>query len=128
MTLDIDFGLDGDTFAIGANGGRASINEGLMTVSGTITAFFEDAVYLNKAASGTAVSIELILTSGTNVLSFLMPEVKFARKSRRTSCEVRGLKYSIAMFSAINLGRTSCGVCGLKLITLAYTFGLSKWL
>ena len=22
-----------------------------------------------------------------------MPEVKFARKSRRTSCEVRGLKY-----------------------------------
>lgn len=81
MTLDLDCGLDGDTFAIGANGGRGAVNEGLMTVGGTITAFFEDATYLNKAIAGTAVSIELILTSGTNVLSFLMPEAKFARKS-----------------------------------------------
>lgn len=81
MTLDIDFGLDGNTFAIGANGGRAAVNEGLLAISGAITAFFEDATYLNKAISGTAVSIELILTSGANILSFLMPEVKFARKS-----------------------------------------------
>lgn len=81
MSLDIDFGLDGDTFAIGANGGRAAINEGLLTIGGSITTFFENADYLNKAIAGTAVSIELILTSGANVLSFLMPEVKFARKS-----------------------------------------------
>lgn len=80
VTIDIDCGLNGD-FAIGSNGFRSAVNEGLMTVGGNITAFFEDATYLNKAIAGTAVAIELALTSGTNILKFSMPEVKFARKS-----------------------------------------------
>lgn len=81
MTLDIDFGLDGDTYALGANGFRASVNEGLMTIGGNLTAFFTDMTYINKAIAGTAVAIELTLTSGTNILKFTLPEVKFARKT-----------------------------------------------
>lgn len=39
FTMDIDFGLDGDTYAIGGKGYRTNVNEGLINISGSMTAF-----------------------------------------------------------------------------------------
>lgn len=86
--LQFDFGLDGDTYAIGGQGFRAAIDEGLCTVSGTVTAFFEDKTLLEKAISGTETSIELALTEGTNSLVIKLPEVLY----QRNSAEIAGSK------------------------------------
>jgi len=55
-----------------------SISEGKCKVSGTVTAFFEDATYLNKFLNETASSIEFTLTDPAgNSHTFLIPNVKY---------------------------------------------------
>jgi len=79
--LTIDLGLDGDTHVLDGTPCRSSVNEGLISVSGTITALFESIVLLNKAIAGTTSSIALKLASGTHSLEFKMPEVMYERDS-----------------------------------------------
>lgn len=79
--LTIDMGLDGDTYVLGGNGYRGSVNEGLISVSGTITALFDSVTLLNKAIAGTTSSIVLKLTSGTHSLEFKMPEIMYERNT-----------------------------------------------
>ena len=80
--INIDFGLDGDMFALGGNGVRADIVEGLVTVTGTIRAFFANNTLLNKAINGTESSIKLKLANGANrSLEFYMEEVLFEQTS-----------------------------------------------
>lgn len=79
--LTINFALDGDQYAIGTGGFRADIPEGIMQVTGTLRAFFEDTTLLNKAINGTETSLKLTLTDGDDKLEFLMPEVMFERNS-----------------------------------------------
>lgn len=82
FTLDIDTGLDGDTYTIGQKGFREAICEGLVTISGTLEAFFADATYLTMAAESTETSMELVLEMNADYsLSIKLPEVKFARTS-----------------------------------------------
>lgn len=81
FSLNLDFGLDGDTYAIGSNGFRKAICEGLVTASGDIEAFFEDDTYLALAEADAKTSAELILSDGTRELGILLPEIKFARTS-----------------------------------------------
>lgn len=81
FSLTVDFGLDGDSYAIGTNGLRQAICEGLVTVSGEIEAFFKDNTMLTLAENNTETSAQLTLTDGTNTLDFKMPEIKFARTS-----------------------------------------------
>lgn len=81
FSLNIDFGLDGDSYAIGTKGMRQAICEGLVTVSGEIEAFFKDATMLTMAENNTETSAQLTLTDGTNVLDIKLPELKFARTS-----------------------------------------------
>lgn len=57
MSLDIDFGLDGDSYAIGGKGFRTYIDTGIIGVSGTIKAFFQNMDLLNKAVNGTESSL-----------------------------------------------------------------------
>lgn len=78
-TIDISAGLDGDTH--GNNGTRQDILEGIMQVSGTITAFFSDSTLLAKSVAGTESSLEFIWTKGVNSLTILVPEVTFERTS-----------------------------------------------
>lgn len=80
-TLDIDLGLDGNTYRVGGQGFRGAINEGLMQVTGNITAFFENNVLLNKAINRTESSLKLKWTNGTSSLEILIPELKFDRNS-----------------------------------------------
>ena len=81
FSIDIDFGLDGDTYCIGGDGYREAICEGAITVSGTLEAFFDSMEYLDMAANNTATSAEIIFTGGDNSISLLLPELKFARTS-----------------------------------------------
>jgi len=81
FTLNIDFGLDGDQYSIGNAGFRGAVNEGIMAITGTLTAFFNDKTYLEKAAAGTPVAFELDITKGTSSLKFELPEAVFARNT-----------------------------------------------
>lgn len=81
FSMDIDMGLDGDSFCIGSNGYREAICEGLVTVSGTLEAFFENSEYLTMAENSTETSAEVEFTQGDLALSFKFPEIKFARTS-----------------------------------------------
>ena len=78
FSLDIDFGLDGDTYCIGGNGYREAICEGLATVSGTLEAFFDGNEYMTLAQNSTETSAEVIFSVGEFELSILLPEIKFA--------------------------------------------------
>lgn len=80
-TLDIEFSLDGDAYTIGSQGARADICEGLMQISGNLTALFADNALLQKAVQGTESSLEITLTSGTSSLKFELPELMYGRTS-----------------------------------------------
>jgi len=78
LKLDIDFGLDTNGYAIGDNGYRSRLNEGIIKPSGSMTAFFDDMTYLEKAKNSTEVAIALEATKGTSSLQVAIPELKFA--------------------------------------------------
>lgn len=87
FSIEIDNGLDGDSFCIGGEGYREALCEGLATVSGTMEAFFADDSYISLAENSTETSAEIILALGADKeLSFAMPEIKF----NRTSPEISG--------------------------------------
>lgn len=80
-SLDIELNLDGDQYAIGGAGARSDIPEGIMQVSGTLTAMFKDSALLAKAVAGTESSLEITLTSGASSLKFELPEIMYGRTS-----------------------------------------------
>lgn len=80
FTLDIDFGLDADTYCIGGNGYRSAVCDGLVKISGSAELFFKDDTYIALAEASTETSVVLTLTRGTTEkLTIKLPEVKFAR-------------------------------------------------
>ena len=81
VSVDIDFGLDTEGYAIGGNGYRVRVNEGIIRPSGNVTVFFDDASYLQRAENSTKTSLEVDLDSNGNKLQLMLPEVKFARSS-----------------------------------------------
>ena len=80
-TLNVDFGLDGTSYAIGGGGYRTELPEGYLQVSGTIKAFFEDTVLLNKAINNTKTSLNFKFANGTHSLGFNMEEVMIQQTS-----------------------------------------------
>ncbi len=81
FTLDIGFGLDEEGYAIGGNGFRSRINEGLLELSGNMTAFYDDDTYIQKAMNTTTTALQVKLTKGGNSLQIDLPEVQFPRRS-----------------------------------------------
>lgn len=81
VTLDVDFGLDSNGYAIGSNGFRTRINEGLIAPTGKLTAFFDDASFVDKAMKSTTTALEIALVKGDESMTIDIPEVKFARKT-----------------------------------------------
>ncbi|EGJ51803.1 phage tail tube protein [Desulfocurvibacter africanus] len=75
FSLEMDFGLDTGNYVIGGQGTRNSLPEGVASISGTLSALFEDATLLNKAVNMAETSLRLSFTSGSHSLSFLFPEV-----------------------------------------------------
>lgn len=80
-SLNADFGLDGNTYAIGGNGLRTDLPEGVLKLSGSIKAFFADTVLLNKAVNNTKSSLKFKFANGSHSLAFFMEEVVFQQTS-----------------------------------------------
>ena len=81
LTLDIGFGLDEEGYAIGGNGFRSRINEGLLELTGSMTAFYDDDTYVQKAMNSTITALQVKLTKSGNSLQIDLPEVLFPRRT-----------------------------------------------
>lgn len=83
LSLAIAFGLDDSGYAIGSKGYRTRINEGLISPTGKLTAFFDDKSFIEKAinAEATAIQVKLASADGKQSLVIDLPEVQFARKT-----------------------------------------------
>jgi hypothetical protein len=79
MDLNIDFGLDGDTYGLNGQGTRTDISEGIIQPTGSIEAMFKDTTLLDKAIRGTETSLKLAFANGPYSLEFLLPELIFER-------------------------------------------------
>lgn len=80
-TLDVNFNLDDNdnNYYIGGGGVRGQLPEGIVAVTGTITAWFVNQTLLDKAINGTETSLKFALTNGSNSLTFFLPEVMYER-------------------------------------------------
>lgn len=81
FTLDVGFGLDEEGYAIGGGGFRSRINEGLLELSGKMTAFYDDDTYIQKAMASAITALQVKLTKQGNSLQIDLPEVQFPRRS-----------------------------------------------
>lgn len=81
LSLNISNGLDEDGYTIGAGGERGAVDEGLMSVTGSLEALFKDTTYTDKALNSTVSSLELRFVNGGYGLCLRFPEVKYARKT-----------------------------------------------
>lgn len=79
LDLTIDFGLDGEQRAIGSEGARTSIPEGIIEISGSFTAQYNDDTLTAKGANDTETSLKITLTSGTNILEIDIQELEYER-------------------------------------------------
>jgi hypothetical protein len=77
-------GLDGNTYVIDGTGERYSMPEGVVKVTGTVTALFDSMALYTKALNNTETSLVITLTNGTGAgsagneqLVFTLPEVIF---------------------------------------------------
>ena len=77
--IDVEFGLDGNTYCIGGSGFRSDIAEGIVAASGNIKAMFQNATLLTKAMNGTESSLKITLTNGSHSLEILIPELVYER-------------------------------------------------
>ena len=77
FSLTIDNGLDTSIRTIGSGGKLYDIPEGLLSVTGSMTAFFTNMTLLNKAKANTELSLELGWSiDDSNKITFKMPEVQ----------------------------------------------------
>lgn len=83
--LTIDNDLDGDQYSIGGLGVRDDIPEGLVKVSGTLKARFENLTLYNKAINETETSLRIAWQVGTGdgsagneYLEIKIPELRYA--------------------------------------------------
>jgi hypothetical protein len=78
LSLTMNFGLDDSQYVIGGGGIRGDIPEGMVEVSGTLTALFEDHSLVDKAVNSTESSLRAEITHGTNELDLFIPELQYA--------------------------------------------------
>jgi len=102
-SLNIDFGLDGNAYAIGGGGYRTELPEGYLQVSGNIKAFFEDTVLLNKAINNTKTSLKIKFANGTHSLGFNMDEVILQQTSPGIESE-KGIMINLPFKAFYNSG------------------------
>lgn len=79
LDFEVDFGLDADQYVIGGSGIRGSLPEGILAVSGTLRALFEDHTLVTKALNSTESSLRIEITHGTSELDIYFPELQYAR-------------------------------------------------
>lgn len=77
IDLTIDNELDTDGYTIGGMGKRNSLDEGFVTLSGTLNAQFADAALMNKALSDTESSLAITVSRGDGLGSAGNESIKF---------------------------------------------------
>jgi hypothetical protein len=102
-SLNVDFGLDGNSYTIGGGGYRTELPEGYLQVSGSIKAFFEDTVLLNKAINNTKTSLNFKFTNGAHSLGFYMEEVMIQQTSPGIESE-KGIMINLPFKAFYNNG------------------------
>jgi len=81
-TNTINWNCDTDKYVIGGGGILGAIPDGVMSVSGNLSALFEDKVLLDKAMQSTESSLEATFTgSASSILTFKFPEIKYTPNS-----------------------------------------------
>lgn len=79
VSLNIDFGLDPNSFVIGSSGIRGDIPEGLIVVTGNLKTLFEDKTLLDKATGDTESSLKITVTAGaSSILEFEIQELLYS--------------------------------------------------
>ena len=68
--------LDGNQYVIGDGGERGDIPLGMIGVSGSITALYENDTLLTTALNSTEISLTFTFTNGTNTIDFVIDELK----------------------------------------------------
>lgn len=82
VSINIDFGLDTSNYVIGGGGELGDIPEGIIGVSGTLTALFESSALLDKAINSTESSLQITITNGSSsILDIEIPELEYTYKS-----------------------------------------------
>ncbi|UZP67712.1 phage tail tube protein [Desulfovibrio mangrovi] len=81
ISMKFDMGLDTDGYTADTGGTLGDISEGLISISGSVTALFKDTTLFDKAAAGTETSLEITFTNGAHSLSFKLPETMYSRSS-----------------------------------------------
>lgn len=84
VKFDIDNDIQTDLYTIGGGGLVHSLPEGVVKVSGSMTAIFDSTTLYDKAVAGTESSLKISLTKGTGLgtagnesIEFLIPELRF---------------------------------------------------
>lgn len=74
FTLNVDNGLDGDTYTIGGGGTRGDISEGLSGVSGQLTVLFKGPQLIYDALNSTHKSAKIVFTRTEGSMTFDIQE------------------------------------------------------
>lgn len=79
VKLSVNNNLATDGYAIGGGGFRTKISEGQISVTGSLTAFFENLTLYNKAVNQTESSLKVICQrDASNSITFFVPELVFS--------------------------------------------------
>jgi len=81
LDFTVDFGLDTDKYVIGGSGTLGDIPEGMLAVSGNLTALFQNDTLLNKAINSTESSLTITMTDGDYSLAIAFAELQYARNT-----------------------------------------------
>ncbi|MGD9504564.1 MAG: phage tail tube protein [Syntrophobacteraceae bacterium] len=80
-SISINNNLDGSIYVIGGGGKRARLPEGMIEVTGSVKALFDDSTLLTKATNGTESALSITFTSGSYSLNFLIQELMLEQSS-----------------------------------------------
>lgn len=80
-SLTFSNNMDTSQFVVGSAGTVGSMPAGVASVTGSITALFEDDTLLTKAENHTESDLDLIWTSGASSLTLIVPELVYSPAS-----------------------------------------------
>ena len=81
FSMNLNCGLDGDTFCIGSGGVRGAIAEGILEISGSLKALFTDKTLLQKGIDNDTVSFAVEYEASNTKLVIELLEAKINRAS-----------------------------------------------
>ena len=77
LAVNVDFGFQETDWPITGGATRKTLSEGVVAVSGELTALLTDTTLIAKALGNTKSSLGFTLNNGTNTLTGTMPEVLY---------------------------------------------------